>query len=1421
MKSLHLGDFHGAATESVEAWLATIPQEVERQAGPGGDTWTAEELYYGVTAHLKDAASKWLITLSETMRDEDKTLSYLLRKLKKKYGRIDNMFKVQQKLASRKQQPGERLSDYAAILMDIGFGKRVPAETYVEAFISGINNPTTAIQIRAYELQTLEDAVQFAEAKCGEYGEGYRVTEWRQAKRRHRENRMLGEEAEQPPRTKQKTSTSCAQEQLDWKQLGLDIGRDSPPRYDNAENTINQLEATAKRDPLSVAALQALILSAGARKEEHGTRKSTKPKAQVLEVKAETQNNYQQSAATNSDPQWQHHGRGGRFSRGRFGSGRGYGYGGRGSGRGGALARYGPGDNRPSVMEQKAASRCSYCNECPARIAVFGEVHVPQHHPTTTRPSAAEQHKEIQAEALLFADEYSVKDLEGEPTKEASGSTRPMQRRVRTRTRRVQPLRGTRSMDSVGGRSTRKSTRRQYVVSDLSKGKSGGLEIQRDGESGLEVEQWRAAGATHDEARVDDEAEKTSTAATHGLVVTDAEQGKEPAIPKGVVGQTSKLSGGNTAAAQRRQRRAEGEIAAVHGILKAELKAQREERARVLRVVVRRLISELRGVEDLHRQSRRRRESQIAVAAVRKCEAVARARKRKATDAANDERTSQPKEEPTNLSAKILSEDEWLEEVARYEKEAPEKLVEEGSLQALRAARRRAVKGAKRFRWMRRVRRLQLLKARADSAVTRVREQAKKNTACQHKQHKLQYQYEQQGCYGDVELLKDDAGQHIRVAQLRTVGSGAPSCLPTALLALTRRHTHEVRLDSCAQYSIAGDGMRKYGCCLTRNPPVDVVEGFGGGMSRVLGVWRFMGTTVYQQRIIIDALLVEGQGDELLIGEDWMVGKRVKIDFASRELKYYDDNGQNVILPFTCHGVSTLQQANEPRKIVLNTGTCKIVTVRVDTEDETTGIFLPKPTNKRHLMIAPTVDTVNNGLVREQVLNVEGSREKLPARDALGTWIPVSEDMKLLSLNGELERKRVAQWVSRLRKEDAKPLKNEDKLDIGEMKQKDRDLVIALLRQYTEIVEKKPGCPPKAKINVEHHINTGDAAPIMMRRRRHAVAENELIDKEVDNMLEQGVIEPGEGVWGFPVVIVRKKDGSVRFCIDDRALNSVTIKGVYPLPRVDETLEALHGSQRFSSLDLHAGYWQLGVFEPDKPKTAFTTRRGLFQFTRMPFGLCNAPSTFQRFMNCVLRGLTWVCCLVYLDDVVIFTKGSVAQHVVELAVVLERLAEAGLSLKVSKCSFATARMEYLGHDLTPDGMQPTLRLVKAIVDFPTPADDTQVRRFVVLAGYYRRFVPEFGTKMAPLTCLLRKSTAWVWRAAQEDVFAWAKVWLSQNPVLIYPDYSLPFKLTTDASKTGLGAVLSQDQGKGDQPVAYASEVNSPTVAKYSISELEC
>ncbi|GMF15689.1 unnamed protein product [Phytophthora fragariaefolia] len=194
-------------------------------------------------------------------------------------------------------------------------------------------------------------------------------------------------------------------------------------------------------------------------------------------------------------------------------------------------------------------------------------------------------------------------------------------------------------------------------------------------------------------------------------------------------------------------------------------------------------------------------------------------------------------------------------------------------------------------------------------------------------------------------------------------------------------------------------------------------------------------------------------------------------------------------------------------------------------------------------------------------------------------------------------------------------------------------------------------------------------------------------------MLAAGGIEEGNGAWGFPVVLVRKKDGEVRFSVDYRALNKITKNDVYPLSRIDGTLEALGGALLFSTLDLKAGYCQIRVADKDKPKTAFTTKQGLYQFVRMPFGLTNATSTFQRLMSNVLRGLTCTTCFVYLDDIVVYTRGGIMRHVLELARVLERLSVAGLTLKLKKCVFAAQQMEYLGHELSADGVRHLARIV--------------------------------------------------------------------------------------------------------------------------------
>jgi len=329
-------------------------------------------------------------------------------------------------------------------------------------------------------------------------------------------------------------------------------------------------------------------------------------------------------------------------------------------------------------------------------------------------------------------------------------------------------------------------------------------------------------------------------------------------------------------------------------------------------------------------------------------------------------------------------------------------------------------------------------------------------------------------------------------------------------------------------------------------------------------------------------------------------------------------------------------------------------------------------------------------------------------------------------------------------------------------------------------------------------IDTGNAVPIMLKQRRQAQMEDTVVDSNVDKMLGAGVIEAGNGAWGFPVVLVKKRDGEVRFCIDYRALNKVTKKDVLPLPRIDETLEALGGARLFTTLDLRSGYWQIGMAPGDRDKTAFTTKRGLYRFKRMPFGLMNAPSTFQRMMNGVLRCLTWLTCLVYLDDIVVFTRGGIERHVVEVAAVVVRHRVAGLTLKLKlkKCLFATRSMEYLGHELSEEDVRPVQLLVTAVSEFPRPRDAVEVKRFVHLAGYYRKFLEAFGSIMAPMTRLLKKAQEWEWTEAQEFAFERVKTALTTKPLLVYPDFALPFRLVTDTSKTGLGACLMQDQGHG-------------------------
>ena len=359
---------------------------------------------------------------------------------------------------------------------------------------------------------------------------------------------------------------------------------------------------------------------------------------------------------------------------------------------------------------------------------------------------------------------------------------------------------------------------------------------------------------------------------------------------------------------------------------------------------------------------------------------------------------------------------------------------------------------------------------------------------------------------------------------------------------------------------------------------------------------------------------------------------------------------------------------------------------------------------------------------------------------------------------------------------------------------------------------------------VEMEIETGDTPPIKQPVRRLPFGVREEVAKLIRDMQKNGVIEPSKSPWASPIVLVRKRDGSHRFCVDYRKVNAVTKADKFPLPRIDDLLDRLGKCKFFSTLDLASGFWQIRVSAQAREKTAFVTPQGLYQFKVMPFGLTNAPAVFQRLMEQVLRGLNpesgpdFVAA--YIDDILVFST-TLKDHLEHLRKVMDRLLDVGLKLKPSKCRFVRHEVEYLGHIITPDGLQPNPRLVLAACEFPTPQNVQDVRRFLGLTSYYRKFIAGFAKIANPLHRLTRKGATYLWSVECQSAFEKLKEKLVTAPVLAYPTFDQGFTLETDASIDGLGAILSQVQDDEQlHPVAYASRALNPHEANYGITELE-
>ncbi|UYV79514.1 hypothetical protein LAZ67_17002951, partial [Cordylochernes scorpioides] len=491
---------------------------------------------------------------------------------------------------------------------------------------------------------------------------------------------------------------------------------------------------------------------------------------------------------------------------------------------------------------------------------------------------------------------------------------------------------------------------------------------------------------------------------------------------------------------------------------------------------------------------------------------------------------------------------------------------------------------------------------------------------------------------------------------------------------------------------------------------------------------------------------------------------------------------------------------------------CKISVVGTPLQENRDVLICPnwELSIRKEFIIPSLITTFQQGKADLWIANGNSKPLMIPSRMALGTMSDVDVG-SICSLKCDELIQEEEMWTTKFDQ------KIEAMID-SNLTEDQQNKMMNVLKKFSNVFDFSGKSQP-ARSKIKHKIDTGDHAPTKQRPYRVSGMERKIIQQEVDRMMKQDIIQFSESPWSSPVVLVKKKNGSWRFCVDYRRLNKITKKDVYPLPRVDDALDNLSGARYYSSMDLRTGYWQIEVDEHDREKTAFITPDGLYEFRVMPFGLCNAPATFERMMDTVLKGLKWNICLCYLDDIVVYGP-SFEEHIKRLEVVLECLQQAGLNVNNEKCLFGSRQLKILGHVVNENGIHPDPEKVEAILKFPSPKSIPDVRSFLGLCSYYRRFVENFSCKAKPLNDLLKNDAKFCWNKEQENAFEILKEALTSEPVLGHFIEDAETHIHTDASGYGIGAVLIQIQGGAERPIAYASRTLTKAEKNYSTTEKE-
>ena len=449
--------------------------------------------------------------------------------------------------------------------------------------------------------------------------------------------------------------------------------------------------------------------------------------------------------------------------------------------------------------------------------------------------------------------------------------------------------------------------------------------------------------------------------------------------------------------------------------------------------------------------------------------------------------------------------------------------------------------------------------------------------------------------------------------------------------------------------------------------------------------------------------------------------------------------------------------------------------------------------------IIPDLD----GIFQVALLNVNNDKVTINSRKFIGTISMVKESV------AKIEIEKVE-----------KPSSSDLNINHGNaISEKEKDQLKALIFQYEDIFAANPMKPTQVQ-NMTHRIITDDAQPVRMKPYRDPHAWDKEVSDQVQQMLDNGIIRPSSSPWNAPVILVRKKDNSMRFVCDFRGLNNVTKKDSYPLPYIRDVIDKMEGAKFWSTLDAASAYWSMPVANEDREKTAFSVPRGKFEFNVTPFGLCNAGASYQRMIDITLSGLPLDRVLAYMDDIIVFSK-DFQEHLLNLEQVFQRLKLSGISLKLSKCVFASEKVDFLGFELSNERIKPQARLTEAIDKYKRPGTRKELKGFLGLAGFYRSFIPNFAKICQPLNKLTSEHVPFQWDDSCEVAFSVLKQKLLSKPVLNFPKLGEPFVVEVDASNHAIGGVLSQvGNDQFLHPVAYFSTALQSSQKNWSATSKE-